>query len=344
MKKDLISVFAAASLAFAAGGETVRTATQPWVRSYVATSDLAAISTNNAAFVQSVRDTPIAGADASDIAEIGEYGAYGTVGAAILALIAGLAALKRRMGAAETAIAGKAPSADLRYALVTAAVKTRYVIPDSWFPVTFEADGTSYTVPLADKDKLGLAQLSQGYGWFQTYTNGWYLTYTRGYDKIDVAFFFKDGFFGINASPSVSALRFNGAAPVVGETALDIVSTATLTDRACNAVTVAATLMLPAAVPDRARDLIVDVDNSAGADALGLELASDETAYLAGGEYYLVAVADGDDLADLLTVAAGARARLYFTETAQTATVTGGTSAVPVISLQRLTVTVGGAA
>lgn len=118
---------------------------------------------------------------------------------------------------------------------------------------------------------------------------------------------------------------------------------ATLADRACNAVTAAATLTLPAAVSGHARDLIVDVDNSAGATDIGLELASDAAAYLdAGGARYLVAVADGDDLADLLTVAAGVRARLYFTETAQTATPTGGASAVPVVSVQRLTVTVGG--
>lgn len=120
---------------------------------------------------------------------------------------------------------------------------------------------------------------------------------------------------------------------------------ATLADRACNAITGAITLTLPAAVSGFVRDLIVDVDNSAGASDIGLELASDTTAYLdAGGAHYLVAVAGGDNLADLLTVAAGARARLYVTETAQTATPTGGTSAVPVISLQRLTVTMGGAA
>lgn len=70
-----------------------------------------AISTNNQAFVTAVRNVPIAGADASDLAEIAEYGSYGTVGAAILALIAGLAALKRRMGAAETELSGKVSGA-----------------------------------------------------------------------------------------------------------------------------------------------------------------------------------------------------------------------------------------
>lgn len=73
----------------------------------VAVAD-AKISTNNPAFVSAVLAAPLAGASASDIAEIAEYGGYGTVGAALLALIAGLAALKRRVGAAETAVAGKA--------------------------------------------------------------------------------------------------------------------------------------------------------------------------------------------------------------------------------------------
>lgn len=68
-----------------------------------------AISTNNAAFVSAVLAVPLTGADAGDLAEIAEYGGYGTVGAAILALIAGIAALKRRVGTAETVLAGKMP-------------------------------------------------------------------------------------------------------------------------------------------------------------------------------------------------------------------------------------------
>ena len=71
------------------------------------------ISTNNPAFVSAVLTAPLVGADPSDLSELAEYGSYGTVGAAILALIAGLAALKRRMTAAETAINGKADAAEL---------------------------------------------------------------------------------------------------------------------------------------------------------------------------------------------------------------------------------------
>lgn len=76
------------------------------------------ISTNNPAFVSAVLTAPLVGADPSDLSELAEYGSYGTVGAAILALIAGLAALKRRMTAAETAIEEKPNFSDLPYALV----------------------------------------------------------------------------------------------------------------------------------------------------------------------------------------------------------------------------------
>lgn len=84
----------------------------------VAVAD-AKISTNNAAFVSAVLAAPLAGADAEDIAEIAEYGGYGTVGTALLALIAGLAALKRRVGAAETALSGKADLSAVGNATIT---------------------------------------------------------------------------------------------------------------------------------------------------------------------------------------------------------------------------------
>ena len=227
-------------------------------------------------------------------------------------------------------VTGKADAADLRYALVVAQVATTYSVPDSWFPITFEAGGTSYAVPLADKDKI--------------VDDDGYLEYRPEGGGIVALAYLTNGVLS-DIAPGVSSLQFNGVAPVEGETAMDATATATLADRAGNAVTGAATLTLPPAVAGHMRDLIVDMDNSAGASDIDLELASDATAYLdAGGARYLVAVADGDDLADLLTVAAGARARLYFTETAQTATPAGGTEAVPVISLQRLTVVVGGAA
>lgn len=229
-------------------------------------------------------------------------------------------------------VTGKASAADLRYALVAAPVVTTYSVPDSWFPMTFTNSGTAYTVQLMDKDMIVV--------------NDGYLEY-HGLNGEFVSMAYFNGAVLNVIAPDVWSLQINGVTPVEGETALDATATATLADRASNRVTPAdaSALTLPPAVAGHMRDLIVDVDNSAGASDIDLELASDATAYLdAGGARYLVAVADGDDLADLLTVAAGARARLYFTETAQTATPAGGTEAVPVISLQRLTVVVGGAA
>lgn len=141
MKKSA-TLLAALAVAFAADGTTVRTATEDFVTNRIAAAVAAIPSpdfmTNNAAFVEAVRSTPLTGADPSDLAEIVEYGSYGTVGAAILALIAGLAALKRRMASAETslagkqdalspaqlaniaAVSGKADAADLRYRIAEA--------------------------------------------------------------------------------------------------------------------------------------------------------------------------------------------------------------------------------
>lgn len=132
-------------------------------------------------------------------------------------------------------------AADLRYALVD--VQTTYNIPDSWFPITFKQNKTSYTIPLTNKNKL---DLSQGVGWYLTY------------QAEDVAWFTEGGVLG---STAVSSLQFNGVAPVVGETTLNSPTT-TLADRAVNAVTVpigmtSATLALPPFVPGRVRDLVV---------------------------------------------------------------------------------------
>lgn len=97
------------------------------------------------------------------------------------------------------------------------------------------------------------------------------------------------------------------------------------------------TLNMPQPMPvdqgGRARDFILDVDNSANTRALGIEFAS-------LGEDYAIAVTSGDDLAEITELAAGARARFYFTETTQTYTPTGAQDSVPVISVQRMTIEV----
>lgn len=91
------------------------------------------------------------------------------------------------------------------------------------------------------------------------------------------------------------------------------------------------TLGMPQPMPvdqgGRARDFILDVDNSANSSALGIE-------FNLLGEDYALAVTDGDDLAEITELAAGERARFYFTETAQRY------DSIPVISIQRMTIEV----
>lgn len=81
----------------------------------------------------------------------------------------------------------------------------------------------------------------------------------------------------------------------------------------------------------RARDFVLDVDNSANSGALGIE-------FELLGEDYALAVTDGDDLAEITELAAGERARFYFTETTQQFTPTGAQAPIPVISVQRMTI------
>lgn len=239
-------------------------------------------------------------------------------------------------------ISGKADAADLRYRIAEA-VRTAK-LPASAFPIEYTdstATPTSRTITSADDVVLAYCEQASDA--------------IIAYDKNNPDYAGSFGFATFNATTGefdskdavITSLSFNGSATAT----LDFVYL--VADRAVNLITATDETSIDIELPEavtvdgvrRARDFILDVDNSAGASDIGLELASDATAYLdAGGAHYLVAVADGDDLADLLTVAAGKRARLYFTETAQTATPTGSTSAVPVISLQRLTVTVGGAA
>lgn len=212
------------------------------------------ISTNNQAFVSAVLAAPLVGASASDISEIGEYGTYGTVGAALLALIAGLAALKRRMGAAETSLAGKADSADLRYSLVTTTmVVGAPTLPASAFPIAFVYDGDltfgGITPSMVEYMEDGA-------------TGHWFIGMVDG---PVFAEYYSNGMF-IAAGTNVTNLTFNGSEipPTFGFS-----QTATLQDRAVNAVSVssATTLTLPPAVPGYMRDLIVRLDLTALATA-----------------------------------------------------------------------------
>lgn len=111
-----------------------------------------------------------------------------------------------------------------------------------------------------------------------------------------------------------------------------------LIDRAVQCVqvpngTTSLTLVPPAAVAGRIRDFILDVDNSANTGALGIE-------FNLLGEDYALAVTDGDNLTEITELAAGERARFYFTETAQRYTPSGVQGSIPVISIQRMTIEV----
>ena len=189
------------------------------------------ISTNNAAFVSAVLAVPLTGADAGDLAEIAEYGSYGTVGAAILALIAGLAALRRRVGTAETAIAQKASSDDLPYALVT---------PGEWeFSGLPEDDEFPWSV------SSGPTFTDDGYGEVQ-----WVLVISNGNDP-DLTYRSSAG--DASEDDLTVVLRCPGMD--------DITSTRAslpghLLDRAVNAVPVtgATTLTLPDNIDGKSRD------------------------------------------------------------------------------------------
>lgn len=132
------------------------------------------ISASNPAFSAAVRAVPVSGADASDIAEVAEYGSYGTVGAALLALIAGLAALKRRMGAAETALSGKADAG----AIAAKLDKLPTPCPSNFFPVT-QTDGT------LQRSSYTPASFAQS--WHEHYSSSimHYNAATGGYDSLD---------------------------------------------------------------------------------------------------------------------------------------------------------------
>lgn len=193
------------------------------------TNDISnAISTNNPAFVSAVLAAPIVGADPSDLSELAEYGSYGTVGAAILALIAGLAALKRRMTAAETAIEEKPDFSDLPYALV---------VPGEWEFAPFPDGVTS----------VEFWGYSSGDGWGIS-VNGDAPVYA-----------------GLN-EPNALELEWDvygdGTCLI---TATRASLPGHLCDRAVNAVAVSTTmtLTLPAANPGHARDLYVRLTVSA---------------------------------------------------------------------------------
>lgn len=108
-----------------------------------------------------------------------------------------------------------------------------------------------------------------------------------------------------------------------------------LADRMVNLITptsgtASIDIELPAAVTvgavRYARDFLLDVDNSANASDLTLEFTG------LGVDYAFVPLED-DSVGEMVLIGAGARVRLYFTETPYLT----GTGALPVINVARVT-------
>lgn len=118
---------------------------------------------------------------------------------------------------------------------------------------------------------------------------------------------------------------------------------ATLLDRAVNRYTgdstfTSCTFTLPAARDGRIRDFLLDVDNSSNSAGVDAEFYGLGTAFAmaVNADDVSSSTTAGEVLAEMTSVEANARARFYFTETAQTVTV--GSTTLPVISIQRMTI------
>lgn len=118
---------------------------------------------------------------------------------------------------------------------------------------------------------------------------------------------------------------------------------ATLLDRAVNlyvgdSTFTSCTFTLPEARDGKIRDFLLDVDNSANSSGFDAEFYGLGTAYALAVNAADVSASKtaGEVLAEMTSVEANTRARFYFTETAQTVTV--GSTALPVISIQRMSI------
>jgi hypothetical protein len=143
---------------------------------------------------------------------------------------------------------------------------------------------------------------------------------------------------GTNGAESVDysasyALMQNGSAVQPSAVTLDIAYA--LADRTVNLITAQSgetasiDIELPAAVTvdgvRHCRDFILDVDNYANADDLALEFTGLDV-------YYAFVPLEDDSISEMMTIGAGERVRLYFTETPYT---TNGS--LPVINVARVT-------
>ena len=292
------------------------------------------VSTNNPAFVSAVLAVPIANADASDIAEIGEYGTYGTVGAAILALIAGLAALKRRMGAAETSVAAKLDASSAAPAFNSAApydvgnyvthdgtlyrCTTAVATPGEWNDENWTVENMTSPDATLDVTSAGRLRLVDTDGtvlWQQGYDLAAESSATLSCDKVNLFVFAATTVpaFDDTATYDVDERVTYGGAIYKCTTAVETAGawTGAANWTAEDPDTQAFTL--PTAPSGKVGDLILDIDNSANTVAVEAKLTGfDEVE----NPTFSVVVQKGKNLTQMLTFAAGERAELYFTQTA----------------------------
>lgn len=198
-------------------------------------------------------------------------------------------------------------AADLRYRIAEAGFK--YQFAASAFPITYMNTIASTAVTITAGDAGDITWYVQPDGSAYVWYNGF-----------EFAFFSSTGDYG--GSPPGVDLQFNGVAAANAGKPL----VRTVADRTVNLITAtdetSIDIELPAAVTvdgvRRARDFLLDIDNSANASDLALEFTN-----LGGDDGYCFVVDNGDDIAEMTTVKGasapnefdGERVRLYFTET-----------------------------
>lgn len=201
---------------------------------YTDETTIAAINTNNPAFVAAVTNCPVVIA-AADGTTLGEFGEYGTLGALLAALAAAITWLKTN----------KADASSLPYALVTVAPTpgAPFVLADC-FPIKY-TDGGSTVEITADDANIGILDNGES-------------GYTIEYNAETIFFCSAEG---IYTDSAVDGLTFgaNEDTPDSSTQVLGFTQTATLTDRAINAVSLSAdaTMTFPAQTAGKARDFVV---------------------------------------------------------------------------------------
>lgn len=229
------------------------------------------------------------------------------------------------------AVTDKADAADLRYRIAEMAV--RKTLPAGCFPVTINGD--SYPASSLVKESEASAE---GDMYIKVNENGYSLTMVESpatgselMSVVEVATFSSGGVF---ETSGFQDLQFGGVSPVA-DTSPTLADIQILADRTVNLITAQSGMAasIDIELPDAvtvdgvryASDFILDVDNSANASDLALEFTG------LGVDYAFVPLED-DSVSEMMTIGAGERVRLYFTETPYTAT-----GSLPVINVARVT-------